>query len=181
MSTPLAGFVTSLHAFDPLLSVRYGDVSRSWIIERKAFIPQDELAFLRRRRDRTARIMKTESPLRPVTVKTFVGVSEELASAQDGKRVVLFAETLDSRVFDSLCLGDIQRYGGYSRYADEMDKQDSRDADAMEKRHSNEREELNRETFDQLGFLWRKRETELLSGERNMKKLLHAPSPGHHR
>lgn len=171
--TPHLGFINSLRAFDPLLSVRWGSVIGQWVIERKAFVPVDEINFLTKRLARVDKKIKNSGKeITHKDVTTFTGVSEELASAKVGARVMLFAKNLDARVFDDLALGDIRRYGGYSRYADELEAQEERKEKDEERMAANEREALNKQVYDDLNYIWDKNETALLNGERNWQKLL---------
>lgn len=112
-------------------------------------------------------------PQRDQAAKLAKTIAEELISAKTGKRVVCMTVSLNSQVFNAICAADSRRYGGYSRMADEMEKQEFIEAERSEKIMADKRNDLNREVFDQLNFLWRKRDDALLNGERNMTKLLH--------
>lgn len=173
MQTAPSHFEESLRLFDPLLGVRWSDLKKEWVIERKAFVSEKEIGFLRRRRDRAFRSSSLKTGM--AKIKTFdlaCQIAEELNSAVQGKRVIIFAKDLDRRIFDALVMGDIRRYGGYSRFADMLDaEEDKRERDLI-RQMSNENDARSKEAFDQMNFLWRRRETQLLDGKRDMQELL---------
>lgn len=174
MRTASSGFVISLQALDPLLSVRWGELIERWVIERKAWIGQEELRHLRRRFARLSLWVKDESRAQHQLEKKVWGeVGEELRSALEGKRVVLRAKDLNRETYEMLCLGDIARYGGYSRLADEIEKRELEEEERQENARSAYREELHRESYDVLHFLWEKRGAKLDHGERDLNVLLH--------
>ena len=171
-------FVNMLNAFDSDLSVRWGNVVGQWVIERKGVIGQSEIAFLRRRMERAGRYASSPPPkAKPADVqkhyKTWQGTSEELDAALRGKRIILFTHTLSPQLLDALGMADIKRYGGYARFADELEAaEDRKEADA-ERQLANKRNAYNKEVWGMLDHIWRKHEDSLLNGERDMGKLLH--------
>lgn len=167
-----SGFVKSLELLDPLLSVRWGNIIQQWVIERKSFIGNSEIEFLRRRSERTSKLINSKQNPSKVEISTYRGVSEEFISAKDGKRVILFANVLSDEIYNTLCAGDLRRYGGYSRYADELEAKEAREAKDKQRQLDNFNEALHKSVYDELNFVLRKRETELLSGKRNWKELL---------
>jgi len=174
MRTPPSSFVHALALVDPNLSVRWGDVLKQWIVESKAIIPTSELRYLTRRLARMERFAADPMhPQREQAAKLAKTIAEEVFCAKAGKRVICTTVSLNSQVFNAICAADSRRYGGYSRMADEMEKQEFIEAERTEKVLADQRNDLNREVYDQLNFLWRKRETALLAGERSMTKLLH--------
>src|SRR5262249_38327730 len=105
----------------------------------------------------------------------FPGIAEELECALRGSRVILFVDEFDQKIFNTLALGDIKRYGGYSRYTDSEDQKMIEAENKRQKAMANSREELNREMFGKGGvhdFIRDKRLTQLQHGERSVKKLL---------
>lgn len=161
-------FEQALKLFDKHLSVRKSThVPGKFIIERKAWIPEFELGFLRRRGERAYRFASnTLDPTKMVrTLQVAKEVSEEYESARNGKRIVLWADNLDRRVFDMLAARDIQRYGGYSRFLDEVDRQDEERDKKLEVQLANDRDNLHREAYDKLNFAWKHKQTELLAGK----------------
>jgi hypothetical protein len=178
LKTPSKGFLTSLEILDSLLSVRWGEVIGQWVIQREARIPDTEMEFLKNRRERLRRFVNgfgtdRESEQYRRTWNAYVGVCEEYTSATASKRVILFTPELTPKVYDMLCASDIRRYGGYSRYADELEAKEIAAQNDKERIWENERKALHAEVYDQLNFIWRNKETELLDGQRNMQKLLH--------
>lgn len=177
MPEPSASYVSMLQLMDPLLSVRWGGTIEQWVVERKAMIPDYEITYLRNRRDRTARWIregrnkdkKAEWARVQSTHKELV---EEYGSAMAGKRVIRFSTALDNRLYNELCMADIKRYGGYSRLADEWDKQDEKEDAETARAQREEGIAKGKEVYDILNFLERKRTDQLLNGERDLKKLL---------
>ena len=170
-------FQQALNSFDPLLTVRRGRaLHKAWVIERKAYIPPSEVDFLARRQERAFRSASKKKIEKPQDyAKAYdlaCQIREEYEAAVGGKRVIIFVEKLDRRVFDALALGDVQRYGGFSRYISEIEARESfRDND--EKRmNSNQNEALSKEAYEKMNFLWDRRQTELIDGQTNMKELL---------
>lgn len=176
--TPPQGFRRSLQLLDDQLDMHWGEAIHQWVIDRKAYIPQTEIEFLRRRKAR-AKAYFTNPPAgaTPSNIekhrKVWEGVSEELASARKGRRVIVFAKDLTVDIFNSLCAADIKRYGGYARFADELERKEERADIEAERVLGNKRHAMNLEIADQVHFLWRKRETDLLHGNRDMRQMLH--------
>src|SRR5690349_17418867 len=109
---------------DPLLSIRWGPYVEQWVIERKGIFGAEERTYLKNRRERLRKKVEQGEGVTKEDRNTYTGVCEEHDSAMQGKRVVLIVRNLDRQVYDALCMGDIQRYGGYSRYADEIEKKE---------------------------------------------------------
>lgn len=174
MTTPNLGFVNSIRAYDPLLSVRWGPYINRWVVERKAVITETELWFLTRRIERFYNW--SHDPKRPIQERAklseqILEMREELHSAQNGQRVVLMPRELNTLAFNVLCQMDIKRWGGYSRMADELESMESRKEADLDRQMANEREALHKHTYDVLNFLWRKRSSELTSGSYRTKSL----------
>ena len=166
-------FQDSLRLFDSLLSVRFSNLRKEWVIERKAYVSGNEIGFLRRRTERAFKSAKLKTGMARIrTYDLATQIAEECRSAEEGKRVILFAKELDRRIFDALVAGDIRGYGGYSRFADALDAQEDAAERKLLRDFANENQDRSREAFDQLNFLWRRRETELLDGKRDIKELL---------
>lgn len=162
--SPALSFEQSLKLFDPLLRVRPAKfLTEKWIIERKGYIAPVELWYLKRRSDRALRFSKNTHDVkkRETLLKLHREVGEEYESARDGHRVVLIAGSLDRRVFDLLAAGDMQRYGGYSRFADELEKNEKAKEQALERELAGMRDDLHSEAHDKLNFAWRKKDDKL--------------------
>lgn len=173
MPTPPSGFVRTLGLLDPLLSLRWGEGLGQWVVERRAvnFLPSEK-AYMIKRRERLGKL----SAANPTDVKTrdkFRNVCEEVISMQDGKRVILFTRDLNSHVYDALCLANIQKYGGYSRYCDKLEAEEERAEAALERSQAGRRDDANREMYDTINFLEKKKLTKMLHGEKNLSTLLH--------
>lgn len=174
MPAPSESFVNSLHAFDPLLDVRWGNHVGRWVVERKAFINDTEVWFLSRRVDRLHRWL-LKDPTHKKNLAMYDEVREELIAAKNGKRVILMPKELSQQCFNALGLMDISRWGGYSRMADEMEKRESFEEADRDRQLANEREALHKQTYDALDFLWRKRLTQLANGDhlrKNIKEII---------
>lgn len=171
---PPESFVRLLEAFDSLLSLRWGPTVGKWVIQRKSFIGDKERVFLANERARLSkRIEQGNSSVSDQT--RYAGVAEEHECSLLGCRVILFVDVLDENVFNILAMGDMKRYGGYSRYAD-MQERDKAYQDAKgEKERESKHMELHQEMFGRGGvhdFIVRKQQSKLQHGERNVKRLL---------
>ena len=172
--TPSKGFVASLEILDPLLRVRWGDYAGAWIIERKANIPADEVNFLHKRFERLDGIMR--NPFHPQHDKMrdmYKGVAEEYLSAKSGYRVVMVTFELSDKTYNMLCASDMQRYGGYSRFADELEQAEQRQAEERRRVEQNEWNAIHKETYDMLRHVWDRQSTKLANGEKDLFFLLH--------
>lgn len=165
-------FIRNLQGLDHLLDCRWSDLLSSWVIDRKAIVPDTEVRFLTNRLARAEKWLR-ESPDDTKKRSHRDGVAEELRSARAGRRVIFFTRHLDRRCYDRLALGDIQRYGGYSRLADEIEAEEKAVAKKLDHEHASELEDVNREAFDQLNFILDKKDARLHAGVRNLKTLLH--------
>lgn len=166
MRTPPPGFVSSLQALDPLYHVRWGDAIRQWIIEREAVYSETERSFLSNRLRRLKAAPKRDAA-------RLAEAFEEDLSAQGGRRVICFVNQLDSKVFDAVCVADVRRYGGWSRYADYLDAQDEKKEEALLRQQASQRDDLHRIAHDHMSFLGQHRIAQLEAGERDMNFLLH--------
>lgn len=178
MKTPPRWFVRALEVLDPLLDVRWGSFVGSWVIERKAFVSPEEMHWLRRRVSRTKRLVDfppaDASPqVKVKNTQTYIGLAEELVSAEVGKRVIVIVQELNQAAYDLLVMSDIKRYGGYARFADAIEEKESRKQTDGERVLENKRHAMNLEIADMMHFVWRKKEDALLNGHRNMNYLLH--------
>jgi len=176
--TPPQGFVRSLQLMDSLLDVRWGEAIGQWVIDRKAFIPDSEIQFLRRRKARIKALVQKSPKEMSAAQKQKVldlwkQISEELASARKGRRVIVFTKFLSPEIYNELCRRDISRYGGYARFADELERKEENAEAEAERILGNKRHAMNQEIADQVHFLWRRRETDLLHGNRDLRQMLH--------
>src|SRR5258708_2611893 len=177
MSEAPEHFQRAINLFDPLLSVRKGRaLTNKWVIERKAYLGKDELMYLRKRRDRAFRIAAQKQVSKPTeyqkTLDLAKQIAEETDCAERGYRVILFADQLDNRIFDMLAMGDTRRYGGFSRWLAEFEAEEARHEKDEKRQQSNENVARGKQVFDDLNYIWTDKETQLLAGERSMKRLL---------
>lgn len=171
-------FVRALAITDPLLSLRFGDDIGQWVIERKAYISPEELAFLRRQRVRMAQTLSDTSVERTKAQqnerrKDFLACCEELTSAECGKRVIMVTSVLSHEVFNRLHKADIQAYGGYARFADMLEANEDKDRAEKNRLHENKMKAVNSEVFDILKFLNARRGVALDRREQDLKYMLH--------
>lgn len=171
-------FNRSLTALDSLLSARWGDASKSWVIQRKAYIPESELAFMIRQEARLRTLAFTpakDAGDRKIyhDRQNWISCAEELASAQTGSRVIFTTKHLNHDVFKMLCQSDIQGYGGYARFADMVEKEEERAEAEKERVNTNKRAAINGEVHDILRFLTRKKGVLLDQNEQDLRYMLH--------
>lgn len=168
-------FQTSLQTFDPLLSIRWGSYVEQWVIQRDSIVGDVEIKFLKNESGRLERKINSGVATEKMKVR-YYGIVEELICAKLGKRVILFTSSFGPKIFDTLALGDIQRYGGYSRYADKTDQESVIEEKKLDTDQKNKRESIHSEVWGRRGvydFLTSKRQTDIHQfGVRDMRKLL---------
>ncbi len=170
-----AAFESAARSFDRYLRVRWGDRIQQWVIERRAYIPDEEKWFLARREARTLRFSKEtkRSDKERASLKiTWQELYEENVSAKNDRRIILFARWLTDEIFDNLAASDIKRYGGYSRFADELERREAVEEKEDSRITLNENESAHKEAFDNMSFLLRRRSADMYQGERSLTKLL---------
>ena len=172
---PPRGFVTALHNLDPELSLRYSGRMGMWVIERRARrMPETEVRLLTNRVRRFRAIANNpDHPQFHLGRKMLARTEEELTSAKANKYAVMFTRELNPRAYDLLCAQDIQRNGGAEAVALKIEEDERKKAADQDRMNQNEMHALHLETFDILNFIWRKKETQLLHGERDLRKMLH--------
>ena len=170
-----AAFQQAINAFDPLLRVRWSSSVGKFAVERLGHIPETERKYLAQRKKRLAGLIPSKQGKEQEALRRVYGeVSHELEAAETrNARVIFFTEELNDSSYNALCASDITRYGGYSRYADELERREAAEEKERKRQTQNRMEDIHREAYDVLGFLQRRRSTQLEHGERDMKKLLH--------
>ena len=163
---------------DPLLSIRRSTVRNCWVVERKAYINPSEIATLKRRQERIWRWCTTPAndDQRKDLHKNRIAwqaITDEVVSAEQGKRVIVCPRILNQFVYDSLCKSDLQRYGGFARFCTEMEEAEEKLEADQERVMSNKRKAMSGEVFDILNFLERKRSEQLNHGQLDLNYLLH--------
>lgn len=170
-------FVRALSTLDPLLRVRWGNVRAHWVIERKGIIPAQELEILIRRERRLWRWITTPAPAQQDAIHknriTWMNVAEELDSARRGYRVICMPTVLNNQVYHDLCRSDFQRYGGFARFCDELEAQETFAENDAERQLTNKRQAMNGEVYDIMQFLNRKRGSAMEAGRTDLNYLLH--------
>lgn len=174
MTEAAVRFQSSLQSFDPLLSLRWGPTVQQWVIQRKSLIPDAEMNFLRNERGRSFKRLQPDSSEKERA--RYAGIAEEHDSALQGCRVIIFVKDFGAEVFNTLALGDIKRYGGYSRYTDKQDELIAQQEAIKEKEAENKRALIHGESWGRRGiydFLLRRKQTDIKQhGIRDMRTLL---------
>lgn len=148
------------------------------MIDRQAILGPNELFYLRRRCARARNYWEnppadhTEANLHKHRL-AWLNLLDEIASAEAGRRVIIIVNELNQAVYDMLCASDLQRFGGYARFADELEAFESRTEADQERVLRNKRLAISSETYDMLNFIWDKKSDMLENGEKNLGKLLH--------
>lgn len=181
MPTPPEGFERSLKAYDSELHLRWGEKIGQWCIERTSVITPEEIEYMRKRKARTKAYVTAPPPRATQfsvaqNMRLWLQLSEELAAARLNRRIIIFVRTLAPAVFDLLAAADVRRYGGYARFADELEKRESAKEADVDRQLANKRNAYNKEVWGMLDHVWRKKESALLNGERSLHRLLGQPS-----
>jgi len=173
--------VNLLTAMDSLLRVRWGSFVQKWVVDRVAVTPVTELKWLLRRRERYERWIRTRGEEGKKYVSDLASLNEEIASMQDvpARRVIITTSVLDMKVYEALCLGDIRKYGGYSRYADEMEREMDRERERSRASYLSRVESVTHEAYGRGGihdFMVSKKRVgvlgELQRGEKTLEQIL---------
>ncbi|HEY6766645.1 MAG TPA: hypothetical protein VI386_17940 [Candidatus Sulfotelmatobacter sp.] len=175
---PPQWFVRAIGMLDPLLSVRRSVSSNHWVIERKAVVPISEIEVLQRRESRIWRWVSNPvgDDQRNQIHKNRIAwqsLRDEVVSAQAGKRVISRPRVLTQEVYNDLCKSDLQRYGGFARFCNDIETAEERAEADGERQLSNKRQAMSGEVFSILNFLERKRTEAMNHGHRDMSYLLH--------
>lgn len=174
---PPAWFVKSIGILDPLLSVRRSTVSSHWVIERKGVIAPSEVETLKRRRDRVWRwvTFPNEDQKKQIHQNRigWQSLSDEVVSAEAGKRVICRPRELTQAVYNDLCASDMKRYGGAARYCTQLEQDEERREADVERMASNRRQAMNAEIYDMMKFLDSKKSDAMANGHQDLGYLLH--------
>lgn len=145
--------------YDPRLSLRWGAVIGSWIIEREAPIPPELMATLLRGMKKA--VLLLGNPAVPEERKDQLKKAcEEGLSAEHGKRVIIYCSQLDNRVFNALWAGDLQRHG-----LDIIDKTKNRREGQRERDRHEVFSETSREVDSVIHWALQKKATEVAHGK----------------
>lgn len=180
MPSPAEWFVNALGILDPLLRVRWSNDSSQYVVDRKALIPPDEIGFLRKREaglwwQSQGHNLPVNIPMKVLHQKRLAWIScrEELTSAEAGRRVIFSTKEITPQTYEWLCASDIKRYGGYVRFADELEAEESRAEADRQRVNDNKANAMHGEVFDMMQFLHRKKGVLLDSNCMDMQYMLH--------
>src|SRR4051812_4123457 len=95
----------SLQALDSLLSVRWGPFVNQWVVQRKSFVGEQEIKFLKHERERMNHRIEAGRDSKNDQLR-FPGLAEELECALQQTRVILFVDEFSNDIFRILALGD---------------------------------------------------------------------------
>ncbi len=152
-------FESSLKLYDPRLSLRWGGVIGSWIVERSGPIPPEMKATLLRGMKKAVALLG--NPAVPAARKDMLmKACEEAVSAEQGKRVIIYCKELDNRVFNALWDGDIQRHG-----LDVIDKTRNRQESEMTKERHTVFSDTSREVNAVIHWGLQHKTTEVMHGK----------------
>jgi hypothetical protein len=180
--SPPEWFERALTIYDSALHVRWGEKLNQWCIERDAVITPTEIEYMRKRKSRAKSFFNSppENATRAQIEQQgqlWSQLSEELAAARLNRRIIIFVKQLASPVFDLLAAADIKRYGGYARFADELEHAEAKKEAEADRQLANKRHAYNQEVWGMMDYIWRKREDALLNGERDFAKLVDSKEP----
>lgn len=156
---PPVWFTKALAVLDSNLRVRRSISSERWVIERKGFVPPTEIEILRRRSARLYSWLADQSKAKDLdkNKKLWKSVKDELDSAEAGYRVICTPNDLTPQVYNDLCQSDMQRYGGFARFCDEIEAAEAKAEIEADRVMTNRHIAFNNEVFDILSFMERKR------------------------
>ena len=158
---PPAWFVKAIGILDPLLSVRRSVVTSHWVLQRKAVVPITEIDVLKRRAARLWRWVTFPNEDQKKQIhknrRAWQSLTDEIASAEAGCRVICRPRELNQQVYNDLCTSDFRRYGGYAAFCDIEDEKDRKIEAEAERVASNKRQAMSGEVYSIINFLERKR------------------------
>jgi len=103
-------FEQALRNSDPQLSLRWGSTIRCWIVERSCQIEPGLRTTILRQARQAQRLLGNPAVPRQRRDMAMKSVEEGI-SAASGRRIVVWTNQLDNRVFNALWMGDLQRHG----------------------------------------------------------------------
>lgn len=170
-------FVRAITQMDPMLSVRRSIVTNHWVIERKGVILGSEIETMRRRRDRIYRWITFPNETQKEQIHKnrmeWQSLCDEVESAEHGKRVIGRPRVLNQGVYNDLCKADIRRYGGAAKFCTDLEQEEERREQDLERMMSNKRTAMNAEIYDILNFLERKRSDAMANRPESQLDLAH--------
>lgn len=180
MPRPAEWFVSAIAILDPLLRVRWSEATSNYVIDRKAVLGPTELYYLRKKEaglwfNCQAQNLPADTPNSKLTEyrMKWISIKAELESAEDSRRVIFIAKQLTKEHYNYLCTSDIKRYGGYARFADNLEAEESRAEADKERVMENKRNAMHAEVYDMMDFLHRKKGAYLDANCTDMHLMLH--------
>lgn len=164
MPRPAEWFTKAIGILDPLLSVRWSDATAQYVVDRTAVLSQDELYYLRKKE--AGLWFQSQAQNLPIDVSTnvlhqnrikWLGIKAELESAEAGRRVIFTTKELTPKTYEYLCASDIRNYGGYARFADDLEAEEARTEAERVRVMDNKANVVHGEVFDIMNFLHRKK------------------------
>lgn len=145
-------FERALQNYDPALTLRWGHVIKTWVVERRCYVSPPLMATLV---DGMQKAIKHMSNPVLDDAKRYMlqKACEEGYSAGYGRRAVIYTKALDNRVFDALRLTDLQATGNMERA---IAASANREAKKKRDRYD-ELEPLGRETISVIDWASRKK------------------------
>lgn len=180
MPSPAEWFVKAIGILDPYLRVRWSDHSSQYVVDRKAIIPPDEIHFLRKREaglwwQSQEQNLPIDTPTKELHRKRMAWIScrEELTSAEDGRRVIFTTKDITPKTYEWLCASDIRNYGGYARFADDLEAEEARAQVERDRINENKMNAMSGEVYDIMNFLERKKGVLLDQNCMDLSLMLH--------
>jgi len=171
-------FTRALEILDPLLRVRWSDVSAKWVIDRRAVLTQEEMRGLEKRESGLRLAMNNipsdapENRIHELRIK-WMDVKDEYDSAREVRRVVMKPDVLTEKTYHMLCRSDIVGYGGYARFADDLEASEDKARADSERVWDNKCDARDKEANSMLEFVLRKKQVLLNERCMDMRRLLH--------
>ena len=166
-------FEHALKLHDPRLSLRWGKLIGCWIIERACPVSP---ALIDVTQNMMKRAVKTlgDPASSPADRDHAMKVCEEGLSMEDGKRIVVWANSLDNRAFDALYETDLQTHG-----IDKIDKTANHAEKERERQLHNEIAATSDEVDSVFQWALHKKSTELAHGKADdlMCEAMHIDAP----
>jgi hypothetical protein len=152
-------FESTLRQFDAQLRLRWGGITKCWIVERECSIEKD-LRMTLQRRGKRARGLLANASIPKKRRDILEKEAEEGISAVKGRRIIIWTNNLDNRVFDALWMNDLQRHG-----VDILDYALDRKQKAAEKKRHEEYSETAREVDEVVWWAREKKSAEVEGGK----------------
>lgn len=180
MPSPAQWFANAIAILDPLLRVRWSDAVSQYVIDRKAVIGLDELKYLRKKESglwfqsqaQNLPVDTASAKLHEYRMK-WISIKMELESAEESRRVIFSTKELTPKMYEYLCASDIRNYGGYARFADDLEAEEARAESERKRVLDNKNLALHGEVYEMMDFLHRKKGALLDRKCTDMRLMLH--------